>query len=341
MQPIIKSQKKENDTCHIFINDNFDNGILYSFLVSISLLISYFYFSQISYPAYSLRVELHQKIINGIAESPYKYRILVPFILEGFIKVFSSFLSLKVSFIFSYSLFESVLFFIFFKVLFDYLRLWFNKEQALLGILFVAFTMPITFKDHYFQPWSYIEPIFYILALKYLYEKKYLYFLVILILASLNRETSVFLVLLYLFTNPEIIYPIKFSHIMKAKSALKNFVLILALWLIIFYGIRYIRGGSQYVQNLIQIWFQNASLSNLWKMILQIVLFLGIFWYFAVKGYRFSNEFIKRATMILPFYILFILIFGIWREVRLLMPLYPILIPMGLSFLYKRKEKLE
>ena len=43
-------------------------------------------------------------------------------------------------------------------MLFLWLKLWFSQDQALIGVLFIAGVMPITFQNHYFQPWSLLEP---------------------------------------------------------------------------------------------------------------------------------------------------------------------------------------
>jgi hypothetical protein len=64
-------------------------------------------------------------------------------------------------------------------------------------------------------------------------------------------------------------------------------------------------------------------------------LFLGGFWLFAVLGFRFAPRLVRQAALIVPLYLVVIAIWGVWNEVRLLMPLYPVLIPLGMSFIWR------
>jgi len=48
-----------------------------------------------------------------------------------------------------------------------------NREQALVGTLFVAATIPIALRDHYFQPWSLLEAGLFSAALLAILRKRY------------------------------------------------------------------------------------------------------------------------------------------------------------------------
>jgi hypothetical protein len=66
------------------------------------------------------------------------------------------------------------------------------------------------------------------------------------------------------------------------------------------------------------------------------VLFLGgTGWLLAILGFGRAPRFVKRTTALLAVYLPAYLIFGYWYEVRLLMPLYPVLLPLALSGLYQ------
>jgi hypothetical protein len=46
---------------------------------------------------------------------------------------------------------------------------------------------------------------------------------------------------------------------------------------------------------------------------------------------------VKRTALLVPPYLAVVLLWGVWYEVRLLLPLDAIVIPLGLSFLYRAR----
>ncbi|MDV7394784.1 hypothetical protein RZS08_25590, partial [Arthrospira platensis SPKY1] len=65
-------------------------------------------------------------------------------------------------------------------------------------MLYVAGTIPITFGEHFFQPWSFLEAVFFMLALQWIYEKRHVLLIPLIILAALNRETAALIPILFL-----------------------------------------------------------------------------------------------------------------------------------------------
>ena len=170
-------------------------------LLSVSAVIAYTYFRQIIQPNLAPMLELHGQILQGIAPSPYRYRILVPYLTEIIKRVFSLFVDSGHAFLFAYVLYDFFSIFLLLVSLFKWLRVWFSSEQALVGVLFVAGTMPIALRDHYFQPWSFLEPVFFTLAFYAMFRKRYLFLASIVLVASLNRETALFIPLTFLLLN--------------------------------------------------------------------------------------------------------------------------------------------
>ena len=65
-------------------------------------------------------------------------------------------------------------------------------------------------------------------------------------------------------------------------------------------------------------------------------LLLGAFWVCAVLGMRRAPR--EPCALVLPIYLLTILIWGNWIEVRLLLPMYPVLLPLALSYLFAPRK---
>lgn len=320
---------------HNFKN-NLDSRVLI-LMLSVSATLAYGYFKLVDIPHYKIRFEFHSQIIAGTALSPYRYRILVPFAEEFSTKALSSVLSSQAAFLVSYLIYDLLAIFFLLVTLFSFLRTWFTREQALIGVLFVAGTMPIAFQDHYFQPWSLLEPGLFSASLLAIHRQRYWLLASLVLLAAINRETAVFIPLAFLLT-------IDVRSLLNAKSVTewKPFLLFCGLFLIwaaVFFGLRYFLGSASHSDTIEGLLAQNTKSISLFFMIVNGTLFLGGLWVFAFLGFRFAPSFIKRVALIIPLYLITIMVWGVWKEVRLLMPLYPVLVALGLSFLYPQERK--
>lgn len=305
-------------------------------ILSVSAVIAYGYCREVDWSNLDPRLELHSQIIAGTALSPYRYRILVPFAAEFFIKALSTVVSVKAAFFLSYAAYDLVAIFFLLTILFFWLRTWFNREQSLIGVLFVAGTMPIALQDHYFHPWSLLETGLFVAALLAIHRKRYWLLSFLVALASLNRETAVFIPLAFFLTIDK-----KSFFNTRSKNDWKLVLLfgqLLLIWAIVFWGLRYSLGSAPHVETIAGLLAGNIPKIRLFHAFVKGSLFLGGLWVFALLGFRYAPRFIKRVALIVPFYLITVIIWGRWTEVRLLMPLYPVLVPLGLSFLYLEKK---
>lgn len=192
-------------------------------ILSVAAVIAGVYVRQVEKPFLDERLELHNQIIRGTALSPYRYRVLVPFTAEVFTRALLVILpqkaafhlcyaiydadesptpithiedsDVKAAFFISYAIYDLMAIFFLLASLFLWLRTWFNREQALIGVLFIAGTMPITLQDNQFQGWSLLEAGIFSGALFAIHRKRYWLLVFLAAVGSLNRETA----FLYLF----------------------------------------------------------------------------------------------------------------------------------------------
>ena len=303
-------------------------------ILSGSAVLAYGYFNRIDAPNFEERLKLHNQIIAGTASSPYRYRLLVPYLVEGLNKVLSLFLPIKDAFLQSYKVYDLLAIFFLLAMLYYWLKTWFTNEQALVGVLFVAATMPIALQNHFFQPWSFLEAGIFSAALLAIHKKRYWILTFLVICASLNRETGVFIPFIFFLT-----IDIKIIFNTKSKVAWKPILLfggLLLTWAVVFLGLRYFRGNISPIANIAELFARNTTRANLSVTLENGSLFLGGLWVFACLGYQYAPPLLKKVALIIPFYLFTILLWGVWYEVRLLMPMYPIIVPLGLSFLYSR-----
>ncbi len=304
------------------------------FILSVSASLAYGYFNKVDRQYYPARIETQQQIMAGTASSPDQYRVLVPVIAQVFINAFSAVVSEKAAFYITYAIFDLLAIFFILAILFAWLKTWFTWEQSLIGVLFVAATMPIALQDHAFQPWSLLEVGLFTASLMAIRQNRYWTLAAMVSIASLNRETAVFIPVAFLLAD------LGSTNLFTkgVKINWKPFVIFCGLFLIwaaTFIGLRYFLGQAPHAESLADLIALNTTKDSLINAVMNGSLFLGVIWVFAVFGYKHAPTFIKRVALVVPLYLLTVLVWGVWFEVRLLMPLYPILVPLGLSFAFR------
>jgi len=316
--------------------------VVYGLILLISSTSAYLLFTQVDVPNYENRLILHNEIVQGTAPSPYKYRLLVPNLTEMITRGLSQFLPPKNAFLFSYALYDLITFLFLFGTLFWYLRFWFSEEKCLLGILLVGCTISVVIRDQYYQPWSYLEVGLFTLSLGLIYKNHFKRLAIVIILASINRETSIFITLAFLFANMNIGID-RFPGVRCSRSVLSRFFILGMLWLITYGGIRLVEGDAIRVISVAEIWHRNIQISGLLHTVTQNFFFGIILYPLAILGFRKSNGHMKRTLLVIPFYLVTVAVFSLWWEVRLLMILYPLIVPLALSsfHLYQLSERIK
>ena len=310
-------------------------------IVSVASVAAYAYMRQVDLPHYEQRLELHKQMVAGTAEAPYRYRILVPFATEAVMRVLSVALPLKYSFKLTYAIFDAAAILFLLMILFAWFRIWFPRDRALIGLLFVAAVMHMAFQDHYYQPWSLLEPGLFAAGLLAIFRKRYWLIAVITAVATLNRETAVFIPLAFLFSNVDLGGGAPGGRFADGKKWLRPCVAYFLVWAVVYGALRLSLGSTPHMYTLRGIWAYNTSRRNIFFTPENVILFLGAFWVFGAMGYRHAPAFLKRVAPIIPLYLLTILVLGAWREVRLLMPLYPLMVALGLCYIYRSDMKVD
>ncbi len=269
------------------------------------------------------RREIHRGILNQTARTPDRYRWLAAGVIEAPTRVLATVMPYdraydRVSFVFYLAAITGMLW-----SLYAYLRVWFGDQPALIASLVAACTIRITMRQHDYAPYSYLEPTFVALALLLILHKRHVALGVLIAVATFNRETAVFLVTLYLFTSD-------FSQRAWVRTATYG-----AIWAAGYGLVRWVGGDAERYWTLERVWRTNMSQPQLAAY--NIALLLGVFWLLALLGWRHAPSFVRRSALVAPFYLVTVALWGIWWEVRLLMPLYPMLFGFALAYLVERK----
>lgn len=271
------------------------------------------------------RRDVHRDIINGTARTPDRYRWLAAGIVEGPTRLLSSVMPYeraydRVSVVFYLAAITAMLW-----SLFAYLRVWFREEAALVATLMAACTLRITMRQHDYAPFSYLEPTFVALALLAILNKRYIWLGALIAVATFNRETGIFLVLLYFVTSE------------RRRADWIRTIQYGGIWVLCYGLMRLVGGDADRYWTPELVWRTNMSQPQLAAF--NISLLLGVFWLFAALGWKHAPPFVRRTALVAPPYLVTVAIWGIWWEVRLLMPLYPILFALALSYLYAKPDQ--
>lgn len=98
------------------------NWTAFAIILSVSAVLFCGYFYRIHTVDLERRLELHNQIVNASAQSPYCYRVLVPFLCDILTKLFSRLLSPANAFLLSYAMYDFAAIVFLLAVLFIYLR---------------------------------------------------------------------------------------------------------------------------------------------------------------------------------------------------------------------------
>ena len=268
-------------------------------------------------------------LTNFKAERPYQYRILVPAIA----RLMQVVTKLEVvSIYFTLTLASTV------GVLFgfrSYLRQFIPEEAANLGTLAIIY--PMLWNLAAFCNWRFFYPfdvptiLFFVLALTSLAKKRWIAFYVIFILASINRETSFFLSVIYLVTS--------FSKD-RIKSSALHLALQVAIWSGIYFTLRH-----QFSDNpgnpFDLMWWRNLEM---WKTFATLQFNEGIFamlsmcgfiWLLIPLQWNALPQFLKLAMLIcIPFWASMFVVANL-DELRIYCELIPILTAPAVFSLWK------
>jgi len=298
-------------------------------VVSASLAVWYMHFREIDIPRQAERRELHARIVSRVASSPYRYRVLLPYSAETMARALAGAVGYRGALLASYGILEALSLLLLSLALYYYLGCFFPPLPSLLGVLLAHISMVVALRDHYFQPWSLANGAFFALAALFLCRRRLALFAFVVLLSAFNRETSLVLPFMYLFV---------FMKKGRFRKVALGSLLLLVLWIGAYLFVRNLQGQATHLYTLSEILAKNLRPKYLVYLFLNLSLFLGVLWFYAAAGFGKAPVFVRRLSLVLPLYLVPVILFGVWKEVRLLIPLYPVLLPLALSFLFPPRE---
>lgn len=259
-------------------------------------------------------------VLDGTYGAPGIYRILVPYSIDFLARVTSLepltvFLATRLLFVYAALVTTHV-----------YLRQWYSAPVAIGATLGAAALLPLTFTNSWAHPDSFPELFLFTLGCLAVARRWDWLFWPILVLATLNRETSAFLVLLWG------CYRLPGSW---SRNDLARFMAFGATWAVIFGGLRWLRGLQHY--QYLMVWENLAVLKLLPEGYDLYTRVSGYFWLvllvpaalLAWRGTRGEEtpSFMRRALPVAAMFVVTAFLISAIIESRIFLPLFPLLLP--------------
>jgi len=272
--------------------------------------------------------EVHRAMVDHTASSPHRYRVLVPMLLQPVVQAAERWTAPDLAFRRVYDVYYLAAFAAMLLALYAFLRRWYPQAEALVGPLLVAATLPIALRNNYFEPASFLEPTLLTLALSWTCDGRHWRIVPLTAVASLSRETAVFIpVACWFAVNGWSLRSFNRTATAAALTAT-------AASAAIFASLRWWLGAAPHIP-LSDVWAINVGWEGSHAALTNVTLFLGgTGWLLAAAGFRRAPAFIRRASRVVPFYLAAVAVWGVWYEVRLLMTLYPVLVPCVVAGLF-------
>ncbi len=252
----------------------------------------------------------HLDMITGRAPRPNQYRPLTPWLAEWVRTALPN-----GDLFLAYMLVRGVATGLALYVFDRYMRVWFSPSAAAGGALFLAAIIPFT----YYRVVQESDPINLLVitaAFWAIASDRDLLLIPLVLVGTLNRETTALVPAVYLLGR---------WRERPAFEVLARTGLLAACWAVIYFGMVRVYGWREpYTETVM--WQRNTASGF---PTLQVLLLYGAIWGLAVVGTRQSPTLLRRTVWLVPPFVALHYVVAMVNEVRLFLPLAPILIPLG------------
>jgi len=293
----------------------------------LAAMLTYDYYARVEDPFMDGRMALHHEIVSGTAPYQYRYRILIPGVAEGLARAFQRaplvasrrivppLVYSKRAFVLAYASLNFTALAILFWSVGELVAQLFGVELSWFAVALSAPLVAFTFRNHYYHPWSFWEGALFGVGLLFIHQRRLWLFAVLSIVGLLNRETSIFLILMLL----AVALPDYRSR--EARFAIGT----LAAWVGGFFLLHFVVGyqpSTFFLETAIA-----GNRENAWFALLLNGLLIGIVSPLILRGVATGPRLIRRAALVLPLYLALLLVIGYWWEIRYWITALPIVVP--------------
>jgi len=277
-------------------------------LVFATIVIAFDYLYTVSYSCLRGTVDCFYTPLHMTEFAPYRYRLLAPAIPNLLTPNSSPLAMLLVD-----AAVHTLLITIALPILFLWLRRWMTSDRAANGILIMSLCFSVAF--HYYPAFSTSIIEFAILCILLAnLEKSFALCILLVIIDSFNRETALMLVAIY--------------GVWHGWASKYRTLTLFAIWAAITGGSHLVLGAAPHIYGL------DGTLSLNLDALPRAVIFNLPFiplWVMTVRKYRYSSIHLKRLIWVAAIYGLSVIVGAAWDEVRVQLPILPLVLPVILG----------
>jgi hypothetical protein len=270
-------------------------------------------------PKAGKRAERHEQILQGEGASPWAYRLAVPWMAEasGAVVELAGLperRATELAYLFWRWVFTFGLFLLFHR----YLGHWVPPPYPLLGTLLLAGLHGPAFAHYWFQPASSLDLLLWTAAAVITLEGRWPWILPLMLLGGINRETSVFIVLIH--------GALCWGRV-PLGALLPRVAALAVAWALPFGAVRVLVGSAEWSHALPALGMLPTNLGQpAW--LLYAACLWGVLWVLPALRWRALPPRLRALVLVMLPYLALQLYFGRIREVRLLLPMGLALIPV-------------
>lgn len=295
---------------------------VYFIILQLTLISYYIVCEKTIFPDVPFRIEFQNSILTGNMEPPYQYRIMKPILGSLLQSVISIAVKdpLKVHTL-SYQI---IIFFVFlgiYSLFYLFLKLFYSEMICIIGLLMLQIVIPLGITSVW-EEGDYYTLLLYVIGLNLIFRNEDYYLPVVIAIGIFNRDQIIFLLALYT------AYLISENKLFQKKSIIIILASI-ALWIIIYYALRFKFGFKESVYTI-----QHNTSTNyhaFWKIASLWICMVSVYVILCIKSFRQSSKFFKLALGCIGVYVIMFYFNGIMTQMAKFLPAFLILIPMGLQ----------
>jgi len=217
-----------------------------------------------------------------------------------------------------------------------YLRKWFDTKSSFAGVLLLSSIMPLSYYNHLQESAPFLLLTF-LLALWAIREHHTFWYMLVLFVGAFNNETILSL--------PFVFFCYNFKRF-DLTNLLRHILVTIGTCLPAYFVVATIRYINRDRPVLGGLWQLPDNLSGILKDLqstpieywqaeyLYIVFIFGMLWIFALLGYSKKPLFLQRSAILIPIFLFVHFMVSIIKEIRLMLPLSFIIIPMALFYIF-------
>jgi hypothetical protein len=261
------------------------------------------------------QAEEHVSIIAGNFLSPDQYRILTYALAEGLVRLGAPIHSAHEIW---RVLFTSLSLFVFYR----YARGWFSPLVALMGMFMLAAAMPLTYVYYMFQVTDPLNMLVFFLAFWAIRERRDGWLVPLVGIGMFNRESPILIPVFYL--------AIRWGQ--PWRQWLPMCIGLLVLATAVYFGLRIAYGPKLPCCSTDPLEHLEVNFTD-WRAYVDALGVLNVALWGGWIGWRRRPQFLRRAALVVPLFLVPYLLYGTVREARYYLPILAILIPMALFYL--------